>query len=861
MRKFLIGIVFIIPIIIVLAITATGRIIALNHPLNAGRMELRDSNNEPIIANVNDIFVIDASDDTMFIVIDLYPSITDQNIVYTINKDISNACPIDLIRVEDTNHYRFVPHFDQYGMAISGVAEITIFAANNVSVSRTITVIVKSEVIREMCIYDADGKVIQDNLELFSPMQLFCDVNPIEALVYDDFRWSSSDPSIVRVSPNGMLNPISKGRATVSVTASDKKGNIHNSSLIVDTQNAVLRASSFKTSEVPSVSWIRANLLLEPSAEVSDLGDGSFAVSAGGSTYQISVEACETEELSFPQSLSTLYTQNGPYFAELEYADIARKNQSPAATFEVSDPTVIRIDAQRNMLIPLKAGTAELIAHFEGKTVKTTVAVKERPYAFNLLYTSADAKLGIQQNRVWGLNWLAPDRSYISTLQFGCSLAEDIADVSWQSSAPELASIDDNALITFYPEAAGQKITVRATVLVNNYATNIYREFTFNMVENPESVNVYNYDEFRYISDNTANDIVMQNTIIAGDYCTYVRGSVYGNGFLYDARALGYLGNAGILRLESQRVEDTQRKFVFNDLWVEADENFDDCTERGSAIVVDSVVNPVEFKYCILQYCATGIRLQSVKNVLVEGCILGYCANSSIEYTKDVSADYYFTVKNTVARQSGGPAIVIAPNKFDKEYFDRNTMPNFKVEGFFDVTNWKTPDDLAGLFSAFGPDSLSGIADFVEPQQLIDSLSEVLEGLFTGDNMRHLLYTNPADGNQYVCLGVFALGIYVKPNKDFFDLPDSSMAILPVVFPRDSSPIGIISVGLEIIVQTNLNMTIYNPSYLLSYDFSKGRKPKYGPGDSIPQNFELYNRLVHGNESETAQKQQIRGEE
>ena len=89
MKKFLIGIIFLIPIIIVLAITATGRIIALTHPVNASRIELRNNLNEVIEQNVNDIFYIDGNDDSQYLIIDLYPSITDQKIVYEINKGLA----------------------------------------------------------------------------------------------------------------------------------------------------------------------------------------------------------------------------------------------------------------------------------------------------------------------------------------------------------------------------------------------------------------------------------------------------------------------------------------------------------------------------------------------------------------------------------------------------------------------------------------------------------------------------------------------------------------------------------------------------------------------------------------------------
>ena len=86
------------------------------------------------------------------------------------------------------------------------------------------------------------------------------------------------------------------------------------------------------------------------------------------------------------------------------------------------------------------------------------------------------------------------------------------ADLRWGTDNEEYAKIDQDALITFNPEAAGKSVKVRATVLVNNYATPIYREFTFNLAPDTQSVNVYNYGGLAYVADTSQNDIVIQTT-------------------------------------------------------------------------------------------------------------------------------------------------------------------------------------------------------------------------------------------------------------------------------------------------------------------------------------------------------------
>lgn len=851
MKKFLIGVVFLIPIIIVLAISATGRIIALSNPLNANRMEIRNNQNEVVEQNVNDIFYIDASNDSVFIVVDLYPSITEQSIIYTINTDIPNAGELQLVREQGTNHYRFVPVYDEYGVAKSGVVQLTIYAANNISVSRTVTVVIKSEIITDIKIYGDDGQIISGSLPLLAPAQLFCDVNPMDALDYDSLVWHSSNPNVAAVSANGFVTPVSRGTAAVSVSAQDKKGNTHTESISVNTTNALVKAVNVTTSEQHSVNWVKANLLLSQSAAVSDMGQGGYLVSENGTEKRVQVSACGYDDAVFPTALQTMYTQNGPYYLHLQYADIRRKDAMPAVSYEISDPSVLQLDSAKNMLIPLKAGSANITARYAGKTAQTTVTIKERPYAFNLLYSDSDAKLGIQRTRVWGLNWLSESKQNINTLQFGCSLDRQKSDVKWSTDNPDYATVDDNALITFYPQAAGQDVRVRATVLVNNFETNIYREFVFNMADNASAVNVYNYDEFRYVVNNTTADIVMQNNVVAQDTTLYVKGSVFGNGFMYDARSMAYVNSSGFLRVENNYVSDTEKVIEFNDVWVEAAQNIDESIKRGVAIYIRDIVNPVKIRFCILQYCDTGVRLQRAKDVLVEGCIMGYSASYAIECISGLSPTA-LTLKNSVFRQTGGPSVLLAPDDFDSAYFDRSYIPTVKIQGFLDVTNWKTPDDLHGLLAGLDASAFSGVAGFIDPQTLFDSITGILESIVT--DAGYLLYTNPSDNKQYVCTAIFTMGMYTKPNKNLFIIDDPNFVLLPVSLPKEGS-IGLLMSTVNAIMQSKLNMTIFHPNYLLSYDFSGGKKPKYGPGDSIPQNFELYNRLVKGDPKSESKSQ------
>jgi hypothetical protein len=843
MKKFLIGTVFIIPIIIVLAISATGKIIALKNPLNASRMELRNSNNEVIVPNVNDTFYVDATDDTQFIIAELFPLITDQRIIYKVNEEIPNAGDVDLVRIDETNRYRFVPVFDEYGMARSGVAEVTIYPANNVSISQTITVVIKSEVISDMVIYNEEGETLDGGIALSAPVQLYCDIVPMDALDYESFAWTTSDPSVASVSENGLVTPESEGYATITARALDKAGKLHSVSVIADTTHAIVRAVNVKSASFSGLDWVRQHLVIASSAQIADAGGGRYYVSAYGKTVTVSVGSCGYGDVEF-DGQRLIYTQNGPFYIRLKYSDYTRKSEKADAVIESDNPAILYADNHDGIAVAQKAGKATLSAVCGNFHASAVYTIKERPYSFNLKYSKADSELGIQRTRVWGTKWLTPDFQFSNEFCMTTSLAQDQADLIWETDNPEYATVDDCGRISFYPASAGHNIVVRATVAVHNYKTAIYRQFVFRMAGNPDSVNVYNFEEFSFAAEQNAPDIIMQANIQATDKRN-VNVSVYGNGFLYDAKSIPDGDSDGILRLNRGGLPDVSKRIVFEEIWIEAAQPEADLKKRLSCIFIDDVENPVEINFCILQYAKTSIRLYKARNVTIEGCILGNTGYVSIEVMQD-NVPSYITLRNVVMRQSDSPSIMVAPSDFYPELFDKNIMPYITIEGFLDMTNWMLPNHLSGILGGLDPSSLSGIADFVNPQSILNVITKLVEEIFQRPDNSYLLYTNPTDGQKYICAGGFFMGLYVKPDPNNVTIQRESLKLLPVVFPTDDSTPGVFVSWVDAITKSNLNMTIRHPSYILSYDFTDGKKPKYGPGDSIPQDFTLYQRLVSG---------------
>ena len=141
MKKFLIGIIFLIPIVVVIALSATGAIISLTTPVNPSDMVIKNSSNEEIDRNA--IIKIDSRDFSEFIIIDVLPAITQDKAITYERIDEAGQGEVDLEQIGDSNRYSIVPKK-------IGVTKLEIRAKANVNVYKEVTFYVSSDSIETM---------------------------------------------------------------------------------------------------------------------------------------------------------------------------------------------------------------------------------------------------------------------------------------------------------------------------------------------------------------------------------------------------------------------------------------------------------------------------------------------------------------------------------------------------------------------------------------------------------------------------------------------------------------------------------------------------------------------------------------
>ncbi|MBR2480296.1 MAG: hypothetical protein IKB56_03205 [Clostridia bacterium] len=234
MKKFLVGVIFIIPIVVVIALSATGAIISLTTPVNPTDMIIKDSDNVEL--GKDSIIKVDSQNTEEFIIIDVLPAITqDKTISYEIVEEAGEG-EVELERIGDSNRYYVIPKK-------IGVCKLEIRAKANINVYKEVTFYVTSDSIETIEIYDEKGVFVENYLELLVGGKYYVDINPVDALRNNDIQWSSSNTAVADISPNGELTITGKGLARIKVNAVDKDGNTVSDYFDVDTRNAVVASN------------------------------------------------------------------------------------------------------------------------------------------------------------------------------------------------------------------------------------------------------------------------------------------------------------------------------------------------------------------------------------------------------------------------------------------------------------------------------------------------------------------------------------------------------------------------------------------------------------------------------------------
>ena len=604
MKKFLIAVICIIPIIVVLALSATSDIILNFAPVNPESIVVKDSSNNEIDT---DALIMASTDTNDFLIIDIYPTITpDKSITY--EQVGGGTASIELEQQGDSNRYDIIAEG-------SGAVSLIVRAKKNINVQVQLNFYVQSTKVNELSIFDNHGNVVEstdsiqngyDDLEpyrLTGPARFVYDANPIDALGDEEAQWFVAVGKDLVSVDNGIVRPLKRpttgesGLAIVKLELYDKDVTLHERYFAVDVSGAVASQDSvYADSEADLEAVIQGTLLIQNDLKFSysSIGGDVYVVSGSYTDEKGEKQEFEFEinvsiggaKWGFIDGYSTIYTNNGNYFAAFGYIGGAAfdENETQSIVLTSSDDKVLSVglSGRKWKLTPLKAGKVTLRAEKDGAVVEKEIVVRERPLVIFQDLVTADSQLGIRMDRTWGTEWVKTENgetAYTSDFRMGIRGDTNAFDVLWTATVTDFeggtvnvapayggtepteeqpAPIGAEEYVRLIPvgdgtqavvmrlnpqKMLGATMTLTASVLVDNRPIgNVTASFTFKFHDIP-SVNVYTWDEMYWSVCNMNRDIIMQSAITVPDEvfaannadvdAIDMRSSMYGNGFLF----------------------------------------------------------------------------------------------------------------------------------------------------------------------------------------------------------------------------------------------------------------------------------------------------------------------------------------
>lgn len=457
MKKVLIGVLILIPIIIVASVLLTTNIISKNSYLPVDRVELNENNIEFSLDNGNTIDTLKAT---------VYPRLAkNHNLTWSIEEqhsdipfvyakddpcqDCADLSDKELKEHIDTNHID-IATIDNNGVVTvygygSFIVKVTTEEGNKFATC-SVKVVGDKVTKIELMPYGSSSKLSEkDVISMDTGERLL--VNPIftpGGARDKTVTWKSADERIVEVDKNGILSAKGAGETTSSVSSNDTG---IGTSVKVKVNNGVFKGESYcytadttvnvknymNVSDFTSVTVAGGNISVDGTLNFDENATVA-TVTVNGKTFSaIKVDALSDDDIVFKNYdilLQKLYNKNGdeveyivkrglPIYLEVVYRN-PEKSGVPEVDFSSNDiapgSPIVNIEQfdqsgkESNvgnvaMIEPNKEGNVKILAkdRTTNKTCSTVELKVVTPvFAINLALNATDAKRGVAAETVFG---------------------------------------------------------------------------------------------------------------------------------------------------------------------------------------------------------------------------------------------------------------------------------------------------------------------------------------------------------------------------------------------------------------------------------------------------------------------------
>lgn len=502
MKKVLIGVLILIPIIIVASVLLTTNIISKNSYLPVDRVELNENNIEFSLDNGNTIDTLKAT---------VYPRLAkNHNLTWSIEEqhsdipfvyakddpcqDCADLSDKELKEHIDTNHID-IATIDNNGVVTvygygSFIVKVTTEEGNKFATC-SVKVVGDKVTKIELMPYGSSSKLSENDVISMDTGERLL-VNPIftpGGARDKTVTWKSADERIVEVDKNGILSAKGAGETTISVSSNDTG---IGTSVKVKVNNGVFKGESYCYTADTTVN-VKNYMNVSDFTSVKVAGgtlssDGTLnfdenatvaTVTVNGKTFSaIKVDALSDDDIVFKNYdilLQKLYNKNGdeveyivkrglPIYLEVVYRN-PEKSGVPEVDFSSNDiapgSPIVNIEQfdqlgkESNvgnvaMIEPNKEGDVKILAkdRTTNKTCSTVELKVVTPvFAINLALNATDAKRGVAAETVFGNKIFNADCTetspYSFYMDFNYPKDVDIENFEFSTSDESIAKFSD----------------------------------------------------------------------------------------------------------------------------------------------------------------------------------------------------------------------------------------------------------------------------------------------------------------------------------------------------------------------------------------------------------------------------------
>ena len=299
------------------------------------------------------------------------------------------------------------------------------------------------------------------SLEKGDNAQLTATVNPKDA-TDKTVTWSSSDPSVVSVDQNGRVSALAGGDAVITAQAGNCKAScsvsvtvpvsgiaLNQNSLVLAPDETATLTAILSPEDVTAVTivWSSSDVQIvtvDESGNVKAVGSGNAVITAQAGSCKATCSVLVTVPVQSVSIQPDQLTLEEEETAQLEAIVLPADATDKSVSWSSSDPTVATISGN-GLLSALKVGTVTITVNASGKTATCAVTVKEKTIpvtSITLDVTSIVMEKGASAS-------LTPT-----------VLPTDATDktVTWTSSVPEVATVDENGVV--YAVRGGKTVPI-----------------------------------------------------------------------------------------------------------------------------------------------------------------------------------------------------------------------------------------------------------------------------------------------------------------------------------------------------------------------------------------------------------------